>query len=123
MEVVRKKGVTGFRIVGHNKKVFYAIIVIIIILLGIVIYLALNNGKSNETINNSETCVVDSDCVPASCCHVSFCVNRENLPKCEGIICTQECKNGTLDCGQASCGCVQAKCSVVTGENDKRKAY
>lgn len=48
MEVIRKRGVKGYRIIYHNKKVFYAIIAIIIILIGIAVYLILNNDKTNN---------------------------------------------------------------------------
>lgn len=58
-------------------------------------------------------CELDSDCVPASCCHPTDCVSKENKPDCEGIFCTMECKDGTLDCGQGSCKCLDNKCGVA----------
>ena len=53
MEVIRKKGIKGWRIVGHNKKVFYAIIIILILLIGIGVYLIFEGNKSQELGNNS----------------------------------------------------------------------
>lgn len=58
-------------------------------------------------------CNVDSDCVPASCCHPTSCVAKENAPMCEGRLCTMECRPGTLDCGQGSCKCINNKCGSV----------
>lgn len=166
MEVIRKKGVKRWKIVSHNKKVFYAIIVIVIILLGIMLYLIFNpkvdtNNTDNQTNNlrianpasvyceqNSgnlviktasdgsqsgicskndkecdewayfrgecslaDECSVDSDCVPAACCHASSCINQKYKTVCN-LLCTQECKPNTLDCGQGSCKCVEGKCGV-----------
>ena len=62
--------------------------------------------------NPSKECSVDSDCVPASCCHADACVAVGNAPDCSGIYCSQECKENTLDCGQAKCVCDAGKCSV-----------
>lgn len=58
-------------------------------------------------------CKSDSDCVPASCCHPTSCVAKENAPVCNSIACTLDCKPGTLDCGQGSCLCINNKCSVL----------
>ncbi len=54
-------------------------------------------------------CVSDSDCVLAQCCHANSCISKENAPNCEGILCTQECRAGTIDCG-GSCACENNKC-------------
>jgi len=57
-------------------------------------------------------CTIDSQCVPAQCCHPSGCVNTLFKPACSGIFCTLECR-GPLDCGAGHCGCVEGKCQVV----------
>lgn len=57
-------------------------------------------------------CRSNADCVPATCCHASECVAKENAPNCEGIFCSQECKPYTMDCGQGSCMCENNKCTV-----------
>lgn len=58
-------------------------------------------------------CSKDPDCVPASCCHSDTCVPVGEAPNCEGIMCTMECRLGTLDCGQGSCKCINKKCTAV----------
>ena len=58
-------------------------------------------------------CQIDSDCVPAQCCHSTSCVSKENAPDCSMIFCTQECKPDTLDCGQGSCKCQENQCIAV----------
>jgi len=61
-------------------------------------------------------CESDSDCVQDSCCHAKSCTNKENAPLCKGIMCTQVCEAGTLDCRQGSCKCVNNKCTAeITG--------
>lgn len=69
-------------------------------------------GECGNSVNNSDFCSVNSDCVPSSCCHPKSCVNKNSAPNCSGIACTMMCELGTLDCGQASCGCVNGKCQV-----------
>jgi putative hemolysin len=59
-----------------------------------------------------DSCLQNLDCVPASCCHPTTCVNSENAPNCSGMKCTMSCELGTLDCGQGSCICENSKCSV-----------
>lgn len=65
-----------------------------------------------EVLEETFECQIDSDCVPASCCHPTSCVAIENAPSCESLFCTMDCKPGTLDCGRGSCGCVENKCVV-----------
>ena len=58
-------------------------------------------------------CTVDKDCVPASCCHPSDAVARENAPDCRGVLCTADCQSGTLDCNQGEIKCIKNKCAAV----------
>jgi hypothetical protein len=58
---------------------------------------------------------VNEDCVPASCCHPTDCVNIANKQDCKGIMCTMECKPGTMDCGQGYCDCVNNECKAIIG--------
>jgi hypothetical protein len=60
-------------------------------------------------------CEIDGDCVQATCCHPTDVVNTENAPNCNGIICTMECKPGTLDCGQGEVRCIDNKCKAILG--------
>ena len=77
----------------------------------------MNHSKyDNNLINNSNSsgyCTSDLDCVPASCCHSNSCSLKSGTPKCDAILCSQECRPGTLDCGQGSCSCVDNKCKAV----------
>lgn len=59
-------------------------------------------------------CSADKDCVPATCCHASEAVNKEQAPDCKGILCTMECVPGTIDCGQGEIKCVKGNCEIVS---------
>jgi hypothetical protein len=59
------------------------------------------------------TCTQDSDCVPNKCCHADGVVNQENAPECSGVLCTTQCQEGTLDCGQAAIKCVENECQAI----------
>jgi hypothetical protein len=56
-------------------------------------------------------CQTDADCVPAGCCHPAACVAKASAPDCSAILCTQECRSATLDCGGA-CLCSEGKCAA-----------
>jgi hypothetical protein len=58
-------------------------------------------------------CVDDSNCIPAQCCHPTSCINRDSAPNCEGVVCTLECRGGTMDCGYGYCACVDNRCQAV----------
>ena len=58
-------------------------------------------------------CRQDSDCVANKCCHSDGAVNKAYAPDCEGILCSANCEDGTLDCGQGKIACVQNTCKVV----------
>lgn len=102
------------------KKRLIALIVILLVLiiLGTNVYINYNgNNKKEQNIttdnkNNENSCLIDEDCVPASCCHANSCVAKNNAPSCIGIYCTQECSPDTLDCGQGRCACINNKCSA-----------
>ena len=52
-------------------------------------------------------------CVPASCCHPTECVTSDQAPDCSGLLCTQECVPGTLDCQQGYCEAIDGECVAV----------
>ena len=70
------------------------------------------NNKNIETLN----CEVNSDCVPASCCHPNSCINKDNAPSCFQIMCSQNCAPNSLDCGQGSCQCINNQCGAIFNE-------
>lgn len=73
------------------------------------------NAEEGENENSAEggVCDADSDCAPNGCCHPAECVEKAKAPNCGRVFCTEECQEGTLDCGQGSCKCVDKKCSAV----------
>lgn len=69
-----------------------------------------------DSLNGSavyDYCSSDSECVPSSCCHASSCAFRQTAFDCGKVYCTQECRAGTLDCGNGKCSCIQNKCVAV----------
>jgi len=60
-----------------------------------------------------KVCSIDSDCVPAACCHATDAVNAEHGPDCRGVFCTAVCQPGTLDCGQGKVNCISGQCTAV----------
>jgi hypothetical protein len=63
---------------------------------------------------SQDVCQADADCVPATCCHPSACVSADKARSCNGILCTQECQPGTMDCG-GSCLCHKGRCAARLG--------
>jgi hypothetical protein len=53
-----------------------------------------------------QQCTADADCVPATCCHSTICVNKQDRPTdCANKVCSDPvCAPYTLDCG-GTCGC------------------
>lgn len=60
---------------------------------------------------SQDACQADADCVPASCCHAAACTTREKAQRCEGVMCTQVCQPGTIDCG-GGCLCFEGRCAA-----------
>ncbi|MCK5474741.1 MAG: hypothetical protein KAI53_05025 [Candidatus Aenigmarchaeota archaeon] len=74
------------------------------------------SGCVAEDSNNgalTSHCSTDSDCVAATCCHASSCVIKDMAPDCSGVMCTEECRPGTMDCGEGHCGCIENNCVVI----------
>ena len=69
-------------------------------------------GGGDDSMNvGTDACDTDADCVPAACCHASACVAQANAPSCGDVMCTQECRYGTLDCG-GGCLCHEGHCAA-----------
>ena len=58
------------------------------------------------------SCAVDADCVYGECCHPTTCVAKASKPKCEGVMCTMDCRSNTMDCGGGSCVCNEGTCEA-----------
>jgi hypothetical protein len=75
-------------------------------------------GVSGCKLENNECtpivekqCETDADCISATCCHPTSCVQKYQRVCNE--LCTMECRPNTMDCGQGHCGCVNGQCQVV----------
>ncbi len=66
-----------------------------------------------SSIPDELQCTQDSDCVAAVCCHATQAVNKDNAPDCSGILCSANCEENTMDCGQAKAKCIENACTVV----------
>lgn len=64
-----------------------------------------------STVDVTKSCESDSDCVGATCCHPTSCINKAYRGVCNEL-CTQVCQ-GPLDCGAGSCGCVNNVCTII----------
>lgn len=118
VEIIRKRGIEKVKLV-HNKKLFWIIIILGIILIAIIIFIVANGKGNNPQYNISDKeCQQDSDCVPVCGCHPSSCIAKDKRAECERVFCTQEC-SGPLDCGAGSCGCVNGKCDIISNNNNK----
>ena len=91
----------------------------IIIIVGLSIFFAtksdeqINSGMSPIPVDEKLACSIDSDCVPAGCCHASSVVNKNFAPDCSGMFCTAVCEPDTLDCGQGKPKCIVGRCEIV----------
>ena len=89
---------------------------IFIFLLLAMALVAVSGQQGCEEIPVKE-CLSNNNCVPAQCCHPTSCIAVDKAPSCKGIACTEECRNGTMDCGEGHCGCVDNKCqAIMTGK-------
>jgi hypothetical protein len=57
-------------------------------------------------------CTTDADCVPAECCHAKTCTSKDNAPDCSDMMCTLDCRAGTMDCGWGKCICKDGQCAA-----------
>jgi hypothetical protein len=118
MEVIKKKGIDKPKLV-HNRKLFWIIIFLGILLIILIIFIIIDQTHKTKIPDNNITnisgnseCVNDGDCSPVCGCHPSSCVPVDKKGQCERMMCTMEC-SGPLDCGAGRCGCVNNKCSVI----------
>lgn len=62
-------------------------------------------------------CESDADCAKNDCCHATTCVAVAAAPTCGDVMCTLECRGGTMDCG-GGCACQSGKCVATTTAPD-----
>jgi len=89
------------------------ILVFLVALVASVLITLTSTHKKAQEIPEERYCLRDEDCVPAQCCHPTDCVNIAYKPNCKGILCTLECRPGTMDCGQGYCACVDNECKAI----------
>ena len=70
-------------------------------------------GQPADEPPSGGACAADSDCVPAAFCHAKACVAAAQKPSCEGVMCTMDCRPGTLDCGGGKCLCQAGVCAAA----------
>lgn len=87
------------------------LLIVAFILLAIVIVLAVYSSKTAD-LPPRYSCIEDSDCVPASCCHSTEAVNVYYKPDCSAVSCTASCE-GPLDCGAGKIECISNRCTIV----------
>lgn len=75
--------------------------------------LTLISGATAFSLPAKKECRQSSDCAAASCCHPTEAVLVDDAPKCDGIMCSTECK-GPLDCGIGKIECVEKACAIVS---------
>lgn len=96
----------------RHRKIILVLLLIIFFL--ILIFIA-NYFFKDKKIIDEKYCEIDSDCVPAGCCHPDSCISKEKKPNCDNIFCTAVCL-GPLDCGAGYCSCLNNKCVVLKNE-------
>ncbi len=70
---------------------------------------------------STDACDKDEDCAPVAQCHPNRCVSVDHagtMPK--DLMCSMECRAGTVDCGFNHCGCAPAPngqklCALLPG--------
>lgn len=82
-------------------------------MLGLLLLLLAACTAPPTEIPAEKQCALDSDCLPAQCCHPKDTVNQNHAPNCQGLLCTQECVPNTIDCGQGEIKCMQGECKAV----------
>jgi hypothetical protein len=71
-------------------------------------------ASEDASVNATEAgteCTTDQDCVAEQCCHPTSCVLRAHRPVCGEVMCSTDCRAGTMDCG-GGCLCQQGRCAA-----------
>jgi hypothetical protein len=81
-------------------------------------------------IFGDDDCIKEDDCTGVRTCHPDKCVHVKNAGTMPGdVMCSQECKSGTLDCNANHCSCAadphrggKKKCALVPGPEEHRNS-
>ena len=84
---------------------------ILLVLLSVVFIIGCGDSVSEEL-----QCGADFECIPNLCCHADGTIHRDFAPDCSSTLCTAECVEGTIDCGQGDLKCIEGQCQVVWNE-------
>ena len=61
-------------------------------------------------------CTQDSDCVPATCCHATWCTQASKAPACEEVGCqavhVEQSLDGISNVKGGGCLCVEGRCGA-----------
>lgn len=68
-------------------------------------------GGGENLVLSEDACETDADCVPQGCCHPASCGVAASAPACGEVMCTTDCRYGTLDCG-GRCLCHEGRCAA-----------
>jgi hypothetical protein len=101
--------------IHHDKKIFWWMIALIIVLIGVLVLIQYKEAKKKMSLE----CIQDSDCVKTqtTCCPCNtggkeICKSKNakteplNCPPEKDIICMQ-----VYNCRQTACSCVNNKCT------------
>lgn len=75
---------------------------------------------------STDSCKRDEDCAPVAMCHPDRCASLANAGAMSSeMICSMECRGGTVDCGYNHCGCLASPsgkklCALLPGAGEKR---
>jgi len=79
-------------------------------------------GSAVESpIFSVDPCDKDEDCAPVAECHPARCTRRDRAGTMPSdLMCTMECRPGTVDCGYNHCGCAPSPsgikvCALLSG--------
>jgi hypothetical protein len=84
-----------------------------------------SSGAVKSPIFSTDPCEKDEDCAPVAMCHADKCAARAHAgPTPSDMICTMECRAGTVDCGYNHCGCAPAPsgrklCALLPGGENR----
>lgn len=90
-----------------NSKILIGVALLLTFVLVVIFTKGVGNNGNGDPFNTLE-------CAPAPGCHPTSCVDKSTISdELQDVFCTEECVQGTLDCGQGFCQDVNGKCEAV----------